>query len=76
MVGQYWQEISAFAEASRAAGLGVVYNGGPASFLCSYPNPDQSLGYLFLNEFFVDSYIVSIPRASTKRPTNSRDRAS
>lgn len=58
MVGQYWQELSAYAELTRAAGKGVVFNGGPASTLCSFPNPDQSLGYLFMNEFFVDSFIV------------------
>jgi len=58
--GQYYQQISAFAEGSVAAGAGLVYNGGPASIFCSFPNPNQSLGYLFLIEFFVDSFIVSL----------------
>lgn len=58
MVGMYWPELHAFAEASKARGDGLVYNGGPASVLCSFPNPDQNnLGYLFMTEFFVDSYI-------------------
>lgn len=55
MVGQYWPQLSAFAEASQAAGKGLVYNGGPASVLCSFPNPDETnLGFLFLIEFFVE----------------------
>jgi glycerol uptake facilitator-like aquaporin len=57
MVGMYWQQLSAFAEATRAAGEGTVFNGGPASVLCSFPAETQSLGYLFFIEFFVDSYI-------------------
>ncbi|KAK5115531.1 hypothetical protein LTR62_001190 [Meristemomyces frigidus] len=57
MVGMYWEQLSAFAEASKAAGEGLVFNGGPASVLCAFPNPNQSLGFLFLIEFFVDSYI-------------------
>jgi len=58
--GQYHQQIAAFAEASVAAGHGLVYNGGPASIFCSYPAANQSLGYLFFIEFFVDSFIVSL----------------
>lgn len=38
----------------------MVFNGGPASFLCAIPAKTQTnLGYLFFIEFFVDSYIVS-----------------
>lgn len=58
VMGQYRQQIVAFSEASVKAGLGNVYNGGPASIFCSYPGATQSLGYLFLIEFFVDSFIV------------------
>ncbi|KAI4111469.1 MAG: hypothetical protein LQ345_006798 [Seirophora villosa] len=58
MVGMYWPEIQRFKAESIAAGKGLVYNGGPASLLCTFPNPNQSnLGYLFLTEFFVDSFI-------------------
>jgi glycerol uptake facilitator-like aquaporin len=60
LMGQYHEQISAFTAESIAAGHGTVYNGGPASILCSFPGPTQnSLGYLFLIELFVDSYIVS-----------------
>ena len=60
LMGMYHQQLSEFAEASQAAGMGLVYNGGPASVLCSFPGATQTnLGYLFFIEFFVDSYIVS-----------------
>lgn len=57
----YHQQISAYEETLRASGVtSMVFNGGPASFLCSFPAEDQTdLGYLFFIEFFVDSYIVS-----------------
>lgn len=55
--GQYYQQISAFSAASVAGGLGNVYNGGPASIFMSLPGANQSLGYLFMIEFFVDSFI-------------------
>lgn len=80
-------EIQEFKAATLAAGKPMVFNGGPASILCTFPNPNQTyvnldcvdsiypsvytckeelhlhpissrnLGYLFLTEFFVDSYI-------------------
>lgn len=60
LMGQYHEQISAFSAASIAAGKGTVYNGGPASILCTFPGEKQNnLGYLFLIEFFVDSFIVS-----------------
>ncbi len=59
LMGMYWPEIQAFKEASLAKGLPAVANGGVASILCPFPNPNQNnLGYLFFTEFFVDSYIV------------------
>jgi len=81
MVGMYWPELHAFAEASKASGDGLVYNGGPASVLCSFPNPNQNnLGYLFMTEFFVDSYIVSARTSlsywCTDRDANHPPRAS
>lgn len=57
MAGMYWEQLSAFADESRAKGLGTVYLGGPASVFCAIPAPNQTLGYLFFIEFFVDSYI-------------------
>ena len=58
LMGMYWPEIQEFKATSIASGKGLVYNTGPASILCTFPNPTQTnLGYLFLTEFFVDSYI-------------------
>lgn len=62
MMGMYHQQLSEFESSLRAAGHSgsMVFNGGPASVLCSIPNGNQTnLGYLFLIEFFVDAYIVS-----------------
>ncbi|EKG15366.1 glycerol uptake facilitator, putative [Macrophomina phaseolina MS6] len=62
LMGQYHEQISAFNTASLAKTGSSVYNGGPASILCTFPGETQhNLGYLFLIEFFVDSYIVSTP---------------
>ncbi|QIW94902.1 hypothetical protein AMS68_000420 [Peltaster fructicola] len=58
LMGQYWQQISAYAAKTAAAGEGSVFLGGPASILCPYPAANQTnLGYLFFIEFFVDVYI-------------------
>lgn len=62
MMGMYHQQLSEFETSLRAAGHSgsMVFNGGPASVLCSIPNGNQTnLGYLVLIEFFVDAYIVS-----------------
>jgi len=62
VMGQYREQIVAFSTASVAAGRGNVYNGGPASIFCSFPAATQTnLGYLFMIEFFVDSFIVRFP---------------
>jgi len=61
LVGMYHEQLTAYAAATIAAGDGTVFNGGPASVLCSFPSANQSLGYLFFIEFFVDSYIVRQP---------------
>ena len=56
--GQYHEQIVAYSAATIAAGKGTVFNGGPASIFCSFPGETQTnLGYLFMIEFFVDSYI-------------------
>lgn len=66
LMGQYWPQISAYAAQTVAAGEGTVFLGGPASILCPFPAPNQTLGYLFFIEFFVDSYIVSPLALSTE----------
>jgi glycerol uptake facilitator-like aquaporin len=58
LMGLYWPEISAYKEANLAEHGTAVFNGGAASILCSFPNPQQTnLGYLFMLEFCVDSFI-------------------
>ena len=39
LMGMYWPEIQAFKETWVAAGKPIAANGGPASILCSFPNP-------------------------------------
>lgn len=61
LMGMYWPEIKAFKEANLAEHGTAVFNGGAASILCSFPNPNQTnQGYLFLLEFFVDSFIAIV----------------
>lgn len=58
VMGMYWPEIQAMEAEFIAAGKPLVANGAPASILCSFPNTDQTnLGYVFMTEFFVDSFI-------------------
>lgn len=58
LMGMYWPEIQAANAEYLAAGKPLVANGSPASILCSFPNPDQTnLGYVFLVEFIVDSFL-------------------
>ncbi|KAI9850004.1 MAG: hypothetical protein M1838_006206 [Thelocarpon superellum] len=59
LVGQYWQQIQAFKELTLAAG-GTLASGpaSPAGILSPLPGASQTnLGFLFLIEFFVDSFI-------------------
>ena len=42
MIGMYWPEVQAFKEKTLAAGMPLVANGGPASLLCTFPNPNQT----------------------------------
>ncbi|KKY14926.1 putative glycerol uptake [Phaeomoniella chlamydospora] len=58
LMGMYWPEISALKQADIAAEGTAVFNGGAASILCVFPNANQTnQGFLFLQEFFVDSFI-------------------
>ena len=60
LMGMYWEQISAAQTAALAAGAPLVGNGALASILCTFPGATQTnLGYLFLIEWFVDSFIVS-----------------
>ncbi|KAK5210645.1 hypothetical protein LTR47_001365 [Exophiala xenobiotica] len=58
LMGCYWPQIQAAKAIDIKEHGTAVYNGGVASIFCAFPNPDQTnQGYLFLQEFFVDSYI-------------------
>lgn len=77
LMGQYHEQIAALSARSMAEGKGNVYNGGPASILCSFPGPTQNnLGYLFMIEFFVDSFIVSYPISLGTSQAHSENRVS
>ena len=61
VMGMYWPQIQELKEALLAAGKPLVANGAPASILCSFPNPNQTnLGFVFMNEFFVDAFIAVV----------------
>ncbi|KAI9732350.1 MAG: hypothetical protein M1834_001557 [Cirrosporium novae-zelandiae] len=58
MVGMYWPELSAFKAETLAKGGSLTGFGSPASTLCTFPLRTQTnQGYLFMTEFFVDSFI-------------------
>jgi len=58
LMGCYWPEIKALRDANLAAHGTAVFNGGAASILCVFPNPNQTnQGFLFFQEFFVDAFI-------------------
>ena len=58
LMGMYWPEIQALKAANIAKEGTAVFNGGAASILMVLPNPNQTNhGFLFLQEFFVDSFI-------------------
>lgn len=57
IMGIYHQQIDAYKEALLAAGKPLVFNGGPASILVTLPNAGQSMGYVFLTEFFCSFFV-------------------
>lgn len=61
VMGMYWPQIQEMKQALLAEGKPLVANGAAASILCSFPNPDQTnLGFVFMTEFFVDSFIAVV----------------
>ena len=42
MLGMWWPEVEAFRAATEEGGGELVRNGGVASVLCSFPNPNQT----------------------------------
>ena len=62
LVGQYHPQLELLKEGFIAKGLSPNSLGGPGSILCPFPAATQTnYGYLFLIEFFVDSFIVRTP---------------
>jgi glycerol uptake facilitator-like aquaporin len=57
---QYWEQMQTLKGQLLAKGhTSMNFEGGPGSILCSFPHPEQTnLGFLFLIEFFVDSFLV------------------
>jgi glycerol uptake facilitator-like aquaporin len=61
VIGMYWPQVQEFKAGWIALGRPLVGNGAPASILCSFPNVDQTnLGYVFMTEFFVDSFLATV----------------
>jgi glycerol uptake facilitator-like aquaporin len=61
VMGQYWQQIHFLTTVMKDTNVpGIVGAKGPAAIFVSFPGDAQTnLGFLFMIEFFVDSYIVS-----------------
>lgn len=58
LMGCYWPELKVLRDANIAEHGTAVFNGGAASVLCSFPNPNQTnMGFLFFQEFMVDAFI-------------------
>jgi glycerol uptake facilitator-like aquaporin len=58
LMGCYWPEIQAAKALDLKTYGTTAFNGGVASILCTFPNSDQTnQGYIFFQEFFVDSFI-------------------
>ncbi|CRG91306.1 putative membrane protein YFL054C [Talaromyces islandicus] len=60
VMGMYRQQILEFEAVARTAGIPLVSGSGPASIFASFPLENQSVGYLFLIEFFVDIFIALV----------------
>jgi glycerol uptake facilitator-like aquaporin len=64
LMGQYHEQIEEFSAVLIKAHKPLVMNGGPASILTTYPGLTQNnQGWLFLIEFFVDSFLVRFQRS-------------
>lgn len=61
VMGQYREQIARFTAVALSEHGTAVYNPGPAAIFMAVPLPNQTnLGYLFLIEFFVDSFIAMV----------------
>ncbi|CAK1367447.1 unnamed protein product [Cercospora beticola] len=59
LMGMYHVQLDDYEHTLRTAGASsMVFEGGPASVLCSFPGLAQTnLGYLFFIEFFTSAYV-------------------
>lgn len=58
IMGCFWPEIKVVRDLNLQEHGTAVFNGGAASILCTFPNPNQTnQGFLFFQEFFVDAFI-------------------
>ncbi|EEA24821.1 hypothetical protein TMatcc_007924 [Talaromyces marneffei ATCC 18224] len=60
VMGMYREQIVTYEKALTAAGLPMVSATGPAGIFCSFPAEGQTLGHLFLTEFFVDCFVALV----------------
>lgn len=67
LVGMYHQQLEMLAAGFREKGANLISSQGPPGVLCSFPAPTQSLGYLFMIEWFVNMYLVSLRALKTKK---------
>jgi hypothetical protein len=57
---QYYEQISTFKEQERIAGRDPYYDGGLVSMFVTVPPANRhNLGFLFITEWLVCSYVVS-----------------
>jgi len=68
---QYWEQMQALKNSLLAKGVtSMNFDGGPGGILCTFPLANQTnLGFLFLIEFFVDSFAAIVIWA-TLDPSN------
>jgi len=68
---QYWEQMQTFKSDLLAKGItNMNFDGGPGGILCTFPRADQTnLGFLFIIEFFVDSFAALVIWA-TLDPSN------
>lgn len=54
---QWYEGLQAYAAALRAAGEPIVSATGPAGLFVAVPLPTQEIKWVFVNEFFADSFV-------------------
>lgn len=68
--GQFYQQLTAVGELTASKGIPAVSFAGPASAFVPLPQPTQGIGYVFLIEFFVDSFIGFVIASVVLDPAN------